>query len=150
MLLLVSVYLTFIWFDCCPLFPPSVFLFHCVSHLLSLPLSSCLGCIPILKGLPFLRSLLRIFFLPYAYYVGVFISSAFDFACVICLFVFLFYRLCLFCVVLWQRWSFASYFLACFVLSDFPGFFSDRVPGWTWSDSIYLLTTAGFVADQLM
>ena len=150
MLLLVSVYLTFIWFDCCPSFPPSVFLFHCVSHLLSLPLSSCLGCIPLLKGLPFLRSLLRIFFLPYAYYVAVFVSSAFDFACVICLFVFLFYCLCLFCVVLWQRCLLLATFLLVSFCLIFLGFFSDRVPGWTWSDSIYLLTTAGFVADQLI
>ena len=33
--------------------------FRCVSHSLSLPLSSCLGCIPPLIGLSFLRSLLR-------------------------------------------------------------------------------------------
>ena len=40
-------------------FPPSVFLFCCVSHPLPLPLlSSLLGCIPPLIGLPFLRSLL--------------------------------------------------------------------------------------------
>ena len=27
---------------------------------------------------------------------------------------------------------------------------SDRVPGWTWFGSVYLMTTAGFVADQFM
>ena len=36
-----------------------MFLFRCVSHLLPLPLSSCLGCVPPLIGLPLLRSLLR-------------------------------------------------------------------------------------------
>ena len=36
-------------------FSPSVFLFCCVLHPLPLPLSSCLGCIPPLKGLPSLR-----------------------------------------------------------------------------------------------
>ena len=47
--------------------------FHCVSHSLSLPLSSCLCCTPLLKGLPILRSLLtRMFFLLYAYYGVVF------------------------------------------------------------------------------
>ena len=41
---------------------------RCVSHPLPLPLFSCLGCIPLLIELPFLRSLLmRMFFLPYAY-----------------------------------------------------------------------------------
>ena len=34
-------------------------LFRCVSHSLSLPLSSYLRCIPPFIGLPFLRSLLR-------------------------------------------------------------------------------------------
>ena len=47
-------------------FAPSVFLFRCVSHSLPLSLSSCLGCNPLLLGLPFFRSLLRrMFFLPY-------------------------------------------------------------------------------------
>ena len=36
-----------------------MFLFRCVSHPLPLPLFSCLGCIPPLIGLPFLRGLLR-------------------------------------------------------------------------------------------
>ena len=36
-------------------FSPSVFLFRCVLHPLPLPLSSCLGCIPPLIGLPSLR-----------------------------------------------------------------------------------------------
>ena len=38
-------------------FSPSVFLFRCVLHPLPLPLSSCLGCIPPLIGLPSLRFL---------------------------------------------------------------------------------------------
>ena len=35
-------------FDCCPPFPFSVFFFRCVSFSLSLLLSPCLGCIPLL------------------------------------------------------------------------------------------------------
>ena len=49
-MLLVSVYLIIL----CPLIVVSfsVFLFRCVLHPLPLPLSSCLGCIPPLIGLP--------------------------------------------------------------------------------------------------
>ena len=47
--------------------------------------------------------------------------------------------------------SFAGYFFARFILSAFPAFvFSDRVPVWTWCGSVYLVTTAGFVARLLM
>ena len=60
---------------------------------MSLPLSSCLDSIPLLIGLPFLRILLtRMFFLPYAYDVLVFlfVSSVFAFVCVFvpCLFIY--------------------------------------------------------------
>ena len=45
----------------------------CRIHSLSLPLSSCLGCILLLEGLPFLRSpLTRMFFLPFTYFAVVF------------------------------------------------------------------------------
>ena len=66
--------------------------YFAVSHSLSLPLPSRMGCIPLLIGLlSSLRSLLRImFFLPYAHYVAVFVSSAFAFARVFC-FLFIFY-----------------------------------------------------------
>ena len=50
----------------------SVFFFRCVAFVV-LPLSSCLGCIALLIGLLFSRSLLtRMFFLLYAYHVVVF------------------------------------------------------------------------------
>ena len=57
---------------------------HAATHSLCLPLSTCLDCIQLLIGLPFLRILLkRMFMLPYAYYyVVVFVSSAFAFFCV--------------------------------------------------------------------
>ena len=46
--------------------------------------------------------------------------------------------------------SYADYFLVCFLLSASPAFFSERVPGLIWFGSVYLVTTAEFVADQLM
>ena len=46
--------------------------------------------------------------------------------------------------------SFAGYFLVRFFLSAFPAFFSERNPGLIWFGSMYLVATAGFVADQLM
>ena len=45
---------SFIWFYCCPPFPPPSFLFRCVAHSLSLSLSSYLGCLTLLIWLPFL------------------------------------------------------------------------------------------------
>ena len=62
------------------------------------------------------------------------------------------------------------YFIVCFFSVSLPGddalcwllscpfssvcfpcfFFSERVPGLIWFGSIYLVTTAGFVADHLM
>ena len=56
------------------IFPPFFFFFSlCRIHSLSLPLFSCLGCIPLLEGLPFLRSpLTRMFFLPFTYFAVVF------------------------------------------------------------------------------
>ena len=52
-MLLVPVYLIFLFPLIVVSFSPSVFLFRCVLH--PLPLSSCLGCIPPLIGLPSLR-----------------------------------------------------------------------------------------------
>ena len=72
-----------------------MFLFRCVLHSLSLPLSSCLGCIPLLIGLPFLCSRLRrMFVLPYAYYVVVFcLFLLFLLLLFVFVFVFFFYML---------------------------------------------------------
>ena len=54
-MLLVPVYLILLFPLIVVSFSPSVFLFRCVLHPLPLPLSSCLGCIPPLIGLPSLR-----------------------------------------------------------------------------------------------
>ena len=54
-MLLVSVYIILLFPLIVVSFPPSVFLFRCVLHPLPLPLSSYLGCIPPLIGLPSLR-----------------------------------------------------------------------------------------------
>ena len=51
-MLLGSVYLILLFTLIVVSFSPSVFLFRCVLHPLPLPLSSCLGCIPPLIGLP--------------------------------------------------------------------------------------------------
>ena len=47
--------------------------------------------------------------------------------------------------------SFAGYFLivVAFCLLSLL-FFSERVPGLIWFGSVYLVTAAGFVADQLI
>ena len=52
-MLVVPVYLIILFPLIVVSFSPSVFLFRCVLH--PLPLSSCLGCIPPLIGLPSLR-----------------------------------------------------------------------------------------------
>ena len=46
--------------------------------------------------------------------------------------------------------SFAGFFLVRFLLFAPPAFmfFSERVLGLIWFGSVYLVTTAGFVADQ--
>ena len=76
--------------------------------------------------------------MPYAYYMWL---SLVSFACV-----------CLFCVPSCvATMSFAGYSLVRCLLSAFPAtFFSERVPGLIWFGSVYLVTTAGFAADQLM
>ena len=105
-------------------FSPSVFLFRCVLHPLPLPLSSCLGCIPPLIGLPSLRF----------YAVA---SSLFLLSVCFC-FCFLFYRDDVLCWLLSCPFSFV-----CFPCLS-------PISGLIWFGSVYLVTTAGFVADQLM
>ena len=46
--------------------------------------------------------------------------------------------------------SLAGYFLVRFLLSAFPSFFSESVPGLICFGSVYLVTTAEFIVDQLM
>ena len=105
-------------------FSPSVLLFRCVLHPLPLPLSSCLGCIPPLIGLPSLRF----------YAVG---SSLFLLSVCFCL-CFPFYRDDVLCWLLP-----CPSFSVCFPCLS-------PIPGLIWFGSVYLVTTAGFVADQLM
>ena len=123
-MLLVSVYLIFLFPLIGVFFSSSAFLFRCVLHPLPLSLSSCLGCIPPLKGLPSLRS----------YAVA---SSLFLLSVCFCLW-FLFYRDDVLCWLL--SCPFSSVCFPC----------SSPIPGLIWCGSVYLVTTAGFGADQLM
>ena len=86
--------------------------FRCVSHSLSLPLSSCLGCIPLLVALPFCVAAKEDGFLAVSVLCGclLFVSSVFA------LFV------SLLCPSL-ATMSFAGYFLVRFLLYAFPAFF---------------------------
>ena len=102
----------------------SVFLFRCVLHPLLLPLSSCLGCIPPLIKLPSLRF--------YAVASRLFLLSVCFCLC------FLFYRDDVLCWLLCCPFS-----SVCFPCLP-------PIPGLIWFGSVYLVTTAGFVADQLM
>ena len=96
----------------------------CVLHPLPLPLSSCLGCIPPLIGLSFLR-------------FHAIVSSLF------LLFVFSI----LFCLS--RRCHLLATFLSVlFCLLSL--LISERFSGLIWFGSVYLVSTAGFVADQLM
>ena len=108
-------------------------------NFISLLLSSCLGCIPLLIGLPFLRGLLtRMFFLPYAYHVAV--SCLCFFSC------FSRFIVGLFCVLPWRRCPLLATFLpVSFCLLSLL-FFLEYVFGLVWFGSVYLVTTAGFVA----
>ena len=80
-MLLVSVYLIILLHLIVVSFSPSVFLFRYVLHPLPLPLSSCLGCIPPLIGLPSLR-FMRLPLVCFYYLC--------DFVCVFYFFVFVF------------------------------------------------------------
>ena len=88
-----------------PFFPSSVSFFRCVSHMLSLLLSSCLACIPPLIGLPLLRSLLRSI-----------LCGCFLFVSFVCALV------CVFRFLLIATMSFAGYFLVRSLLSAFTPF----------------------------
>ena len=94
----------FISFDYYLFFPHLCFYFA-VSHPLPLPLSSCLGCIPPLIGLPLLRRLLR------SVLCGClqFVSSVCDFVCA-------------FCFLFIATVPFAGYFLVHSLLSAFPAY----------------------------
>ena len=61
-----------------------------------------------------------------------------------------FYCLCVFVYVFYfiATMSFAGYFLVRPFLSAFHAL--SPIPGLIWFGSVYLVTTAGFVADQLM
>ena len=96
---------------------------RCVLHLLPLPLSSCLGCIPPLIGLPSLRFYAVVTSLFLLFVFSIFLSIA--------------------------TMSFAGYFLVVlFCLLSL--LISERFSGLIWFRSVHLVTTAGFVADQLM
>ena len=110
-------------------------------HSWSLPLSSCLGYIPPLIELPFLRSLMR----------SVLLCGCLLFVCSVCflvcvavsyIFIYIFCRLCPFLATM----PFADYCLVRFLLFAF--LFPERVPGLIWFGLVYFVTTAGFVADQ--
>ena len=89
----------------------------CGSHPLPLPLSSCLGCIPPLTGLPLLRSLLR--------------SVLCGYLSLVCFFCFVFCSCFLFLV---YRDDVLCWLLSCPV--------PEYIPGLIWFGSLYLVTTA--------
>ena len=62
----------------------------------------------------------------------------------------LFLTFVFFCFLLIATMSFARYFLVRSLLSDFPAFLHQYFRyGLIWFSSVYLVTTAGFVPDQL-
>ena len=123
-------------------FPCPSFSFRSVAHSLSMPLSSCPGCLALLIWLPFLRSQLRrMFLLPYVFHMW------------FC-FVYLSF-------VAWVSFlspslgddlqaSFTSAFIC--LLSRFVCFFSilGRSRFGLVRIRLHLVTAAGFVTDQLM
>ena len=126
----VSVYLILLLHLTVVSFSSYVFLFRCKLHPLSLPLPSCLGCIPPLIGLPSLRFMRLPLVCFYCLY---------DFVCV-------FYFLFLFFV---YRDHVLCWLLSCpFSSVCFPCL--SPISALIWFGSVYLVTTAGFVADQLM
>ena len=100
-MLLVSVYLILLFPLVVVSFSPSVFLFRSVLHPLPLPLSSCLGCIPPLIGLPSLRFM------------------QLPLVCFYCLCVLLVFSILF---LFFATMSFAGYFLIRSLLSDFPAY----------------------------
>ena len=200
-MLLAPVYLILLFPLIVVSFSPSVFLFRCVLHPLPLPLSSCLGCIPPLIGLPSLRFyavdsslfLLSVCFcLCFLFYrddvLCWLLSCPFSSVCFPCLSpipgliwcircpcpclhawvvshrLFIgppslrFYAVdsslfllsvCLCLCFLFYRDDVLCWLLSCpFSSVCFPCL--SPIPGLIWFGSVYLVTTAGFVADQLM
>ena len=129
-MLFVSVYLILLFHLVVLSFSSSVFLFRCVLHPLPLPLSSCLGCIPPLIGLPFLRFMR----LPLVCFY-----CLCDFVCDFYFYFYFFvYRDDILCWLLYCPFS-----SVCFPCLS-------PISGLIWFGSVYLVTTAGFVANQLM
>ena len=121
---LVSVYLILLFPLIVVSFSPSVFIFSLCVASVTLPLSSCLGCISPLIRLPSLRF--------YAVAFSLFLLSV---------------RFCL--CFLFHRDDVLCWLLSCpFSFVCFPCL--SPIPGLIWFGSVYLGTTAGFVADQLM
>ena len=120
-MLLVPVYLILLFPLIVVSFSPSVFLFRSVLHLL--PLSSCLGCIPPLIGLPSLRF----------YAVG---SSLFLLYVCFCL-CFLFYRDDVLCWLLP-----CPSFSVCFPCLS-------PIPGLIWFGSVYLVTHGWICSESV-
>ena len=128
-MLLVSAYIILLFHLIVVSFSPSVFLFRCVLHPLTLPSSSRLGCIPPLIGLPSLRFMRLPLVCVY---------------CCLCDFVFLF--LFLFFV---YRDAVLCWLPSCLFSSVcFPCL--SPISGLIWFGSVYLVTKARFEADQLM
>ena len=90
------------------------------------------------------------FFLPYAYHVVAFCLSLLFILLFVLLFVVYLFLFCVSSVSLPGDNVFAGYFPARFLLSAFHLFLSGYVRGSVWFGSIYLVTTARFVADQSM
>ena len=128
-MLLVSVYLNLLFRLIIVSFFLSVFLFRCVLHPLPLPLPLCLGCIPPLIGLPFLRFMR----LPLVCFY-----CLSDFVCVFYLFIYCLSRRC----------TLLATFLS--VLFCLLSLLISEISGLIWLGFVYLVTTVRFVADQLM
>ena len=134
-MLLVSIYLIYIFNLIVVSFSSfCVFISLCVASIilaLALALSSCLVCNPSIIELPLLRSLLT------SVLCGclLLVSSVCDFAGVFCF--------------LLTAMSFPGYFLVRSIPSAFPAYLQ-TYPRFILFDSVYLVTTAGSVADQPM
>ena len=140
-----------IWF-LSPFSSTFIFISLCVAHSLSLSLYSYLGCLALLIWLPFFHSLLRRFFILPTRII-----------CRCPLFILLLFVFCflvfppeeepfpgddVLCRLLSRPLPCVCFLPCLFVLFRFsPTVF---VPGWFWCNFLYLVTTAGFVADQLI
>ena len=125
----------FFLFDCCSPFPFSFILFRCVAHSLSLSLL----CLPIWAVLHYL----------YMYMVA-FVALRILYVVALVCFVFCSLVLPLLNPFL-AMMSSAGYCHARFFCLLFFSFFPTvSVPDLFWCNFLYLVTTAGFVADQLI